>query len=122
MGKNNPAWNGGTSLEPYSLEFNHELREKIRKRDGYRCQECFRHQDELRTKTNRPYKLLVHHIDYDKWNNKRGNLISVCRSCHGQTNFKRKDWVKYYQDKINSSINQEGRNLTLGKIGGKING
>jgi ribosomal protein S13 len=25
-------------------------KEDIRKRDNYRCQECFRHQDELRTK------------------------------------------------------------------------
>ena len=90
-------WQGGKSFEPYGLEFNNTLKEQIRKRDGYRCQECFRHQSELRTKTNRKYKLTIHHIDYDKKNNNPENLISLCKSCHGQTNFKRNDWEEYFK-------------------------
>ena len=100
MGDENHNWLGGKSFEPYSVEFNSILKERIRKRDGYRCQECFRHQDELYTETGRRYKLLIHHIDYDKKNNQESNLISLCRSCHGQTNFKREDWQNYYSNKI----------------------
>jgi len=93
------SWLGGKSFEPYGLDFNGGLKEKIRERDGHRCQECFRHQDELYTKPGRKYKLNVHHIDYDKKNNDVGNLISLCRSCHSQTNFKRGDWTEYFRGK-----------------------
>ncbi len=93
-------WKGFISHEEYGKEFNNELKEKIRKRNSYRCQECFRHQDELYDKAGRKYSLLIHHIDYNKKNNNTKNLISLCRSCHVQTNFKRKDWKEYFQQKI----------------------
>lgn len=99
-GKKHWNWQNGLSFEPYGLEFNNELKEKIRKRDGYRCQECFRHQDELFKNTKaglRRYKLFIHHIDYDKKNNNENNLISLCLPCHSQTSFSREDWTKYYQ-------------------------
>ena len=92
-------WKGGISFEPYGLEFNNQLREQIRLRDSYRCQECFRHQDELRTKSNRKYKMNIHHIDFNKQNNNPDNLISLCRNCHAQTLFNREHWIKYYQNK-----------------------
>lgn len=98
--ENNPNWQGGKSFEPYGLEFNNKLKEQIRKRDNYRCQQCFRHQDELRTKTNRRCKLSIHHIDYNKKNNNPNNLISLCSTCHLQTNFKREDWVNYFHNKM----------------------
>jgi len=104
IGKLNPNWQGGKSFEPYSPEFNNNLKEQIRKRDGYRCQQCFRHQDELFKNTKagiKPYKLYIHHIDYNKENNNPNNLISLCLNCHLQTNYERKDWTKYYQNKIN---------------------
>lgn len=96
----NPNWRGGKSFEPYGLSFNRELKEEVRKRDNYRCQECFRHQDELYDKMGRKYKLNVHHIDYDKNNNNMNNLISLCKSCHTQTNFGREDWNNYFKEKI----------------------
>ena len=78
-------------------------KEQIRKRDNYRCQECFRHQDELRTKTNRKYKLLIYHIDYNKKNSVPNNLVSLCRSCYTKTNYNRekrnKNWINYYKNK-----------------------
>ena len=43
------------------------------------------------------YKLHVHHGDYNKKNNNSANLTSLCRSCHTQTNFNRKDWTKYFK-------------------------
>jgi len=97
-GARSNLWQGGKSFEPYGLEFNNQLREQIRKRDNYRCQQCFRHQDELYSKSGRKYKLIVHHIDYNKKNNSPKNLISLCRNCHCQTNFSRNDWTKYFQD------------------------
>lgn len=86
-------WQGGLSFEPYSEKFNDSLKERIRKRDGYICQECHQPQEEL------GYKLHIHHIDYDKKNCEDKNLISLCRSCHTQTNFTRDDWTRYYQQK-----------------------
>ena len=93
-GELNPNWQGGVSFEPYGLEFNKELKEKIRKRDGHVCQECKYPQEGLN------YKLHVHHIDYNKKNSDEENLISLCRSCHLQTNYSRKDWTNYFIGKV----------------------
>jgi len=90
----NPQWLGGLSFEPYSPEFNNELKEKIRKRDSNICQECSYTEEQL------GYTLSIHHIDYDKKNNDEANLISLCKSCHQKTNFNREDWINYYHDKI----------------------
>ncbi len=95
-----PGWLGGKSFELYGLAFNKKLKEQIRFRDGYRCQECFKHQTELFTKTGKPKKLACHHIDYNKQNNTPSNLISLCTKCHSKTNYKRKDWTKYFQKKL----------------------
>ncbi len=98
--KKQPKWLGEIYFKPYEIEFNKQLKEFIRKRDNYRCQQCFRHQDELRTKYNRKEKLSIHHIDFNKQNNNPNNLISLCRSCHMQTSFNREEWTDYFQDKI----------------------
>lgn len=106
QGKGGNNWKGGKSFEPYGIEFNNRLKETIRKRDNYRCQECFRHQSELRTKNNNLYKLIIHHIDFNKKNNDLSNLISLCRPCHLQTNFNREKWIDYFQNKINEITNR----------------
>lgn len=93
-GQKNPNWRGGKSFEPYGLEFNNELKEKIRERDNHTCQECGYTEKEL------GYALTCHHIDYDKKNNVSENLIALCKSCHSKTNFRRKDWVKHYTEMI----------------------
>lgn len=74
----------------YPKEFSGSLRTKIRKRDGYRCQECGLHQDQTKT-------LHVHHIDYHKMNNSPMNLISLCNVCHGATNFGTVAWETRYR-------------------------
>ena len=94
QGENNPNWRGGIAFYPYSPAFNATLKRQIRERDNYICQECGQTQEEL------GYKLHVHHIDYDKKNSNPNNLISLCRSCHQQTNFNRDDWTEYYQNKL----------------------
>jgi len=91
-------WQGGKSFEPYGIEFNNQLKEQIRKRDNYRCQECGFNQKQLKR------KLSIHHIDFNKQNNNPNNLISLCNTCHTQTNFNKKGWIEYFQDKTNREI------------------
>ena len=91
-GKDAPGWQGGISFAPYGVEFNNKLREQIRKRDRDKCRQCGVSQKKL------GYRLHVHHIDYNKRNNLPTNLISLCLTCHMQTNYKRKDWTKYFQE------------------------
>jgi len=102
-GANNRLWKGGLSFDPYTPEFNNNLKEQIRIRDQYKCQKCFRHQNELHAKNGRKYKLHVHHIDYDKKNSSKSNLICLCMNCHLQTQANREDWTNYYQKIINSN-------------------
>ena len=87
-----PAWNNGSSFEPYSPEFNKEFKQQILERDNYICQnpEC-EHLSE---------GLDCHHIDYDKKNNILENVITLCNSCHGKTNGKnnRQYWTEFYQN------------------------
>ncbi len=87
-------WQGGLSLEPYPTDWTDTLKESIRERDNYICQECGIHQDELN------YKLHCHHIDYDKNNLDPNNLISLCRNCHCKTNFNREYWTDYFNNKF----------------------
>jgi len=83
-------WRGGISFEEYSTAWTEALKESIRKRDKYSCQLCGKKQEDLLEKLQK--KLAVHHIDYDKKNLNTENLISLCRSCHGKTNYKREEW------------------------------
>lgn len=92
-GENNPQWLGGLSFEPYGLEFSDKLKEVIREQDNHQCQICGVPELEL------IYKLIVHHIDYNKQHNNPSNLTSLCRPCHMKTNFERKDWILYFQSK-----------------------
>ena len=93
-GENHPRFNNWSSREPYGKEWSGNLREFIRKRDNYRCQQCFRHQNELSRKLN------IHHIDFNKRNNSENNLISLCDNCHIQTQFNRQDWISYFKERM----------------------
>ena len=97
-GDKNPQWLGGLSFEPYGIEFNNELKEVVKKRDEYKCQECDISQLELK------FGLQVHHIDFNKQNNNVSNLITLCRKCHLKTNFNREDWIEYFQSKMKEYI------------------
>ncbi len=73
--KNNPRYIDGRTGEKYPFEFRH-LREWIRTRDNYICQDCGIRQDVC-------YRALdVHHKDGDKHNLNEGNLITLCLACH----------------------------------------
>jgi hypothetical protein len=76
IGENSSGWKGGVSNDPYPLEFDRNLKRKIRRRDNQTCQTCFRDAKGL--------KGCVHHRDGDKQNCTMDNLILVCIVCHGQ--------------------------------------
>lgn len=90
-GKCNPNYIDGKSNEPYPLEFNEELKLKIRKRDNYTCQICDVTEEEYITVFG--ISLCVHHIDYDKQNCDEGNLITLCNQCNIRVNYNRKYWI-----------------------------
>lgn len=88
--ENNPNYIHGKAYEPYSSKFNESLKELIRNRDNRKCQLCGCPEIEC----NR--KLDVHHIDYDKKNCKKENLISLCIKCNYKVNFNRDYWFSYF--------------------------
>jgi len=112
IGKNNPMygkkrelaprWLSGKSSEPYGLEFDEVLRYEIRKRDNFVCQECWLTEDDLifREKSKYNHTLRIHHIDYNKQNNSKLNLISLCIKCHIKTNNNRIHWKNYFKMKM----------------------
>ena len=84
-GENHVFWQGGKSFEPYSVDWTNTIKRAIKERDKYTCQICGEQED-----------LVVHHIDYDKKNSNPENLVTLCRSCHTKTNFKRDYWLSYF--------------------------
>lgn len=95
-----PTFIDGRSYLPYTLDFTLELREQIRKRDGYTCQnpECNMTEEEHLTLFGQV--LHAHHIDYNKQNCKKNNLITLCLSCNVRANSNRDYWQKFYTKKI----------------------
>lgn len=104
-GENNPNWKNGISFEEYPIEFNEELKELIRFRDGYKCQKCGCPEIENNRKLN------VHHIDYNKKNCLPSNLVSLCRRCNAEVNFKRNKWEKCFYKKIEKIMDSNSMQL-----------
>lgn len=100
-GERNPMWLGGTSKEPYTLEFNEEFKALVRARDNYCCLICNKHEIEL------PRRLSIHHIDYNKKNTLIQNGASLCLSCHAKTNINRKHWIKFFQSLLTERYDYE---------------
>jgi hypothetical protein len=95
IGEKHWRWIIDRTLILYTADWTDALRETIRIRDNYICQECGIHQDEL---IGRLKKLDVHHIDYNKKNCDPDNLMSLCRKCHLKTNFNRNYWLNYFNN------------------------
>jgi HNH endonuclease len=105
-GPKNPNWTGGLNL-PYGPEFDRDLKEIVRKRDNYICQNCGMTEEEHLIVFG--IILSVHHIDYDKLNNILSNLISLCRQCHLRTNHNRTYWKELLVRKMILKLTVEER-------------
>lgn len=79
-GDRHPNWQGGISHEEYPEEF-YLIRPEILERDNYTCQKCNKNHKELYN-VHKKDSIIVHHIDFNKNNNKENNLICLCRGCH----------------------------------------
>lgn len=90
-GEKGSNWQGGLSFEFYPQEWSKTLKRSIRERDNYICQLCSAIQDDE--------AFAVHHIDYNKKNCNPDNLITLCRKCHMKTNYKRNEWMNYFNNK-----------------------
>ena len=89
-GSGNHNWKGGISKEPYCQDWDKDLKEFIKERDGYKCMNPY-------CLSKNPEDLTVHHINYNKKSCGAENLITVCRSCNSRANTNRKwhkDWYK----------------------------
>lgn len=98
----NPNWQGGLSFKEYPQEFNKNLKDYIRERDNYICKKCGKTEQEELKKFNRV--LSVHHIDYDKQNCNKNNLITTCNSCNNKINFNRNYWKEYFNNILNNKF------------------
>lgn len=94
IGENNPNWLGGINFEPYNPAFNKQLKEFVRRRDGYQCQLCGTAKNKVSYGHN---TFIVHHIDYDKQNSSPENLITLCSACNSMVNYNRDKWKQYFQ-------------------------
>lgn len=89
-GRNNNNYKHGRGNFPYPAEFNRQLKEQIRIRDNYECQLCHIKQK------NYKRKLDVHHIDYNKSNLQKNNLITLCNDCNLTANINVDYWYAYF--------------------------
>ncbi len=92
---------GGTGIpyenSEYPIEFNDILKEKIRKRDNYQCQNKDCNITEEKHLIVYGQVLCIHHIDYNKQNCKENNLTTLCNNCHLKTNHNRNYWINYFK-------------------------
>jgi hypothetical protein len=95
-------WKGGISFLPYAPEFNIKLKKEIKSRDVYICKECNMTEKEHFNKYKKG--LSVHHIDYNKNNNDKNNLITLCFKCNSKANKNREFWKEKYQNLLNGGL------------------
>ena len=96
-GISNHNWMGGVSFNPYPYEFTTKLKKQMKEKDNYTCQKCGGKED-----------LAIHHINYNKKDNRPENLITLCRSCNGKVNFHREFWKGFFMGKIYERGRQMG--------------
>jgi 5-methylcytosine-specific restriction endonuclease McrA len=94
-GEGNPRYIDGRTKLKYPKEFNKELQLSIIERDGGACQHCGltneKHKELYKNK-----KLTIHHLDYNKFNSRKDNLIALCIRCNVKANKDREYWNEYY--------------------------
>ena len=115
-GKNHPFWgkhhtkegkrnislgHGGTGIpyenRKYPPEF-YEIRRSIIERDGYVCLNCGMTEEEHLIVYG--MELHVHHIDYNKQNCYKSNLIASCLPCNTRFNYNKSYWQPLLTTKV----------------------
>ena len=96
--KDCPSYIDGRSRFPYPLGFDNKLKLQIHQRDIFTCQNCEMTEEEHLIVIGTI--LHVHHIDYNKDNLDKNNLITLCQGCNLRANFNRTYWINFYQKKI----------------------
>ena len=90
VGSNSPNWKGGITKDPYCEIWGiKDFKEMIKARDGYKCMNpcCL----------GRGTRIDVHHINYNKLDCDKKNLISICNSCNPAANKDREWHQAWYQ-------------------------
>lgn len=88
-GNKNGRYVHGKGDSSYPPDWNKRFKSIIRERDSNICRLC------SMTEKEHGKLLCVHHIDYNKENLDKNNLITVCRFCHGKMHggsSQRKEW------------------------------
>lgn len=78
----NYNWKGG-GRSKYPGSFSSALKRRVKARDAGRCRKCG-------NKSGAVARLEVHHLDFDRKNNKMKNLLTVCSACHAKLHRGRK--------------------------------
>jgi len=79
----------------YSRNFTKNLKNKIRIRDNYECQNCGMTQEEHFIVYKRDIE--IHHMDYNRKNCNKNNLITLCKQCNIRANYNRKYWIRKFK-------------------------
>lgn len=94
-------WEDFVSYGPYCHKFNNKYKESVREAFGRRCFLCgISEQEQIENQKaagKRPYKLAVHHTDYNRacgCDGKKCICVPLCISCHGKTHSNRDYWKK----------------------------
>jgi 5-methylcytosine-specific restriction endonuclease McrA len=72
-----------------------KTRESVMKRAEGKCYRCGNYNEGQ-------WKMAIHHLDFDSFNNQEGNLIYLCRPCHTiihRATFRPRGWDKYNYNK-----------------------
>lgn len=80
-GENNPAWKGGIAKWEYAPNWK-ALARQVRDEANWTCEWCSRREARWGKRFH------VHHIDADKFNNDRSNLVAICWLCHARAHGK----------------------------------
>ena len=90
VGPRSSNWKGGIGRRKgsYPYTFSTKLKDKIKARDNYECQNP--------TCTKKDDVMTIHHIDYDKFHNEETNLITLCRVCNSKANYNKSFHIQFY--------------------------